>query len=179
MDSETDKTLRELKDMDEVWSLVPGTFYAASNTGKIASMKKGWRILKPVVDRLGYQRVWLYGDINKNIYVHRIVAERFISPAPSPKHQVNHKDGNSGNNADYNLEWVTPTENSRHRFDVLGHGNAVGEKCYQSKLKETDVLDIRRRVLSGEAYESVANDYEITLQNVSHIHHRRSWASLK
>ena len=39
--------------------------------------------------------------------VHRLVARAFLGPPPSPKHsQINHKDGDRGNNSAGNLEYV-------------------------------------------------------------------------
>lgn len=49
--------------------------------------------------------------------VHRLVVRAFLGPPPSPKHtQINHKDGDRGNNSVANLEYVTPSENMLHRY---------------------------------------------------------------
>jgi AraC-like DNA-binding protein len=50
--------------------------------------------------------------------VHRIVAEAWYGPPPTPRHHVNHKDGDKLNNHPDNLEWVTPTENYVHAMRI-------------------------------------------------------------
>ena len=99
----------------EIWKDIPGTDgeYKISNYGKVMTAKTG-RILTPVLDERGYERVCLFKkDRNRRHKVHRLVAITFI-PNPDNKEQVNHKDGNKRNNSVDNLEWVTNEENMHH-----------------------------------------------------------------
>ena len=74
------------------------------------------KILKPIKHSNGYYVISLsYLGVKKIKAIHRLVAEAFIEN-PLNKPQVNHKDGNKGNNNADNLEWVTQSENTRHAY---------------------------------------------------------------
>lgn len=84
--------------------------YEVSTWGRVFNTKTG-NFLTPYHHHKGYLRVDLKnGMIRKHFKVHRLVAEAFI-PNPENKPQVNHIDGNPGNNSVTNLEWVTNQEN--------------------------------------------------------------------
>ncbi len=72
------------------------------------------RIRKPNIMK-GYHCVSLAKDGKYKVYrIHRLVIEHFGEAQPSEEHQVNHIDGDKGNNHIENLEWVTPKENTCH-----------------------------------------------------------------
>ena len=88
------------------------TSYSVSDTGEVRNDKTN-KLLKLSMQQ-GYYHVTL--SINKKakrFRVHRLVAEAFI-PNLENKPYVNHIDGCRSNNNLYNLEWVTPSENTQH-----------------------------------------------------------------
>lgn len=82
--------------------------YQVSSYGRVRNCKR-LNILKPQIDKYGYERLSL-GSVD-NVPVNIIVCERFAGPAPEEGMQVNHIDTNRTNNHCLNLEWVTPAEN--------------------------------------------------------------------
>ena len=101
----------------EIWRAIVGTkgFIEISNEGRVRSLLTGKpRVLKTQPDKKGYHRICVTIEREKMSYkVHREVAKAFISN-PDNLPQVNHKDGNKGNNAVANLEWVTNMDNAQH-----------------------------------------------------------------
>lgn len=98
---------------------------------KCSKQKKHW-----------YYRIGLTkGDITTDYSVHTLVCSAFNGPAPSPKHEVAHIDGDPHNNAASNLRWATPREN---HADKIRHGTLLeGERCYNTKISDQDVANIR------------------------------------
>lgn len=111
------------------WRYVKGFegLYMVSDTGKVKSLGNGnstnpqfstHRILKTRYSTNGYEKVKLNKDgIRTHTHVHRLVASAFIDN-PEQKPEVNHKDGDKLNNNASNLEWVTPSENQKHAFNL-------------------------------------------------------------
>lgn len=114
---------------DEVWKPISGWegIYEISNYGRVKSLERMTstgnrgvpeRIRKPNIMK-GYHCVTLRYDRKVKVYrIHRLVIEAFGEAQPTIEHQVNHIDGDKSNNCIWNLEWVTPKENTDHAFNT-------------------------------------------------------------
>lgn len=107
----------------EIWKTINDfKNYEVSNLGRIKSLprpKTKGGILKSQINKLGYSKITLLKNGKQYLFsIHRLVAEAFISN-PNNLPEVNHKDGNKQNNCVDNLEWVTHSENIKHRFITL------------------------------------------------------------
>lgn len=103
--------------MNEEWKPITNfkNIYEVSNFGKIKNIKTN-KILKTNNSKGKYLNVSLYiNGIQKNFYVHRLVALEFILN-PTNMTQVNHIDGNKQNNNVSNLEWCSNRENTSHSY---------------------------------------------------------------
>lgn len=102
--------------MEEYWKQITGyeQDYMISNLGKVASIKKGFHLIKLGKHYKGYVTAQLWKDGKRKLqYTHRLVAKEFVYN-PDNKPQVNHIDCKRENNNYKNLEWVTSYENYNH-----------------------------------------------------------------
>lgn len=133
----------------------------------------GGRYLSFICDRKGYPRVSLCASGRQwTTFVHKLVAETFIGPR-SVGFAVNHRDGIKTNNSVENLEYVTPAENSAHAktMGLLARGERNG--C--SRLTESLVREIRRRVAAGESLRSIGGSMGFGPETVRRAASRRTW----
>lgn len=142
----------------EKWKDVDGFqgFYQVSNMGRVRSLdrfvkhsKITNRLIKgktftPKPDSHGYYTIQLCKNkVCKSLKVHRLVAIAFIDN-PENKPEVNHVRGNKMDNRSTELEWSTSSENQLHAFRTGLQIPLSGEKCYQSKLSDQQVLEIKK-----------------------------------
>jgi hypothetical protein len=76
------------------------------------------------------------GDFS--ISVHRLVAVHFVQNSDK-KPWVNHKDGVRWNNAWYNLEWTTISENHLHAYKELNRVNPAAKPIIMYDLNHNEV----------------------------------------
>ncbi len=112
--------------------------YQINKLGEIKTLRSN-KIMKYGYTMKGYKQVGLYKNKKcKHLYVHRLVAETFISN-PNNLPLVNHKDENKQNNCINNLEWCTNQYN-------LKYGNTQKNK--------------KRKVLQYDLYGNFIKEWE-------------------
>ena len=147
--------------MQEVWKDIEGYegLYQISNLGRVKSLERNKKhsyngiahlkekILKPL-NINNYQRVILRKENNpKNKFIHRLVAEAFISN-PNNYPYINHKDENPKNNIVSNLEWCTHKYNMN--YGTINQRRSKTEKitkkdkvyCYEKNCKRVLQYDL-------------------------------------
>lgn len=148
--------------MGREWRNVTGTDgrYQVSDDGYVRSMAdidhrgqfmKGV-VLQHSISTTGYPMISIDRKPKK---VHILVAKAFVDN-PEEKPEVNHKNGNKLDARHTNLEWVTRSENHKHRYEVLMHKppmlGKTGALCKNSKpIRGVNVETKEVRLFAGTA----------------------------
>lgn len=166
----------------EIYKSVKGYegIYEVSNFGNVRSIdrndsigrKTKGRIISPSVCN-GYLGVNLCKN-SKATYtkVHKIVAETFLEKTEN-RNEVNHKNGNKKDNRLENLEYVTKSENIRHR---------VIERLHETNLNKYSDLEIAKIIdeyykVAGTGKKGVKHlikKYNLKENDIRHLVNRRS-----
>ena len=171
----------------EQWKDIAGYegFYQVSDFGDVRSIgrsifcKSGefryvpGQLLSPWKTEKGYLAVSLSrGSDRKKLRVHRLVLTAFVGP-PAEGEEGCHRDNDPSNNRLENLRWGTSKSN---HADKLAIGTtARGEKCGASKLKVTQVAEIKRQIAEGIPLKDIARSFSISQPNVTAIKQNRTW----
>lgn len=149
----------------EIWKDIEGYegLYQVSNLGRVKSLARTCkskgngirdvteRIRKTTINNCGYVMVSLHKDKKiKNCAMHRLVANAFIDN-PNNLPQINHKDGDKTNNQSDNLEWITSSDNNKHKFNELGYRPHNCKKIRRSDGLEFDSAAEAARYMNGYA----------------------------
>lgn len=119
--------------MEEIWKPIEEleNLYFVSNFGNIKSVEREYfcgsnhktrkiveeKIITPKINNNGYAYyIFSINKVKKQFFIHRLVADAFVSGRTEEKNIINHKDENTLNNRADNLEWCTQKYN-------LNYGN--------------------------------------------------------
>lgn len=170
-------------DKKEVWKGVEGyPGYEISDFGNLRSFRsrhgllENPRILESHLDKGGY-RVACLQKIKSHqlIYIHVLVLETFVCKRPKGMF-CRHLDGDSLNNKLSNLKWGTPKENSE---DQKKHGTQIkGEACGMSKLKNKEVVIIKKALKIGLKGLQLAQLFNVTPSTIYSIKQNKTWTHI-
>lgn len=174
----------------EVWKDVIGYegFYQISDLGRVKRLetivdgRQGFKftvqekILALEVCTTGYKRVTLCKNgKTKRFLVHRLVAEMFINNENKLK-QVNHKDGNKGNNKLQNLEWASQSNNQKHAYKTGLQKIQRGEaRKNVAILKWEQIYQIREMSNSGKTSYEISDLFNINRRHINKIVSNEAW----
>ncbi len=172
--------------MNEIWKDIAGYegFYQVSNFGRVKSLFRfrhcGHPGAKPhlLPEKLLTPRKEKKGYLSVGLCKNSILTFKKI-PNPDNKTETNHKDRDKTNNHVSNLEWSTTLENVRHAELNGGRNQNKGIMNPKSKLRESDIVNIRNRAAKGETTTKIASDYGVDKSNICYIIKRKTWKHVK
>ena len=183
--------------MDKDWKDVVNyeDYFMVSNRGEIYS-KRTKKILKQVTAKNGYKHfsTKIGGRTSKDVTlkIHRLVAEAFLGePSQELKDSVkylkyksvpvNHKDGNKSNNDVNNLEWTTYSGNMKHAALNNLLKIKTGSDNPSSKLKESDIIEIRKIFKSRcrkFGARALAKIYGVDKTSIMRVVNKETWKKI-
>jgi len=168
----------------ECWLPVVGYegLYEVSNLGKIKCLthtvfKENHRQKKLVLPEkllkiyvnTGYYCTHLQKNkIRKTLKVHRIVCSAYNPKENMDKLVVNHINGNTLDNRNVNLEFVTYQENTNHAYQVLNKKTKLSKDQVLSLKKELNTLDYTNVYLSKK--------YNVSVGTIISIKKNKTWS---
>lgn len=164
------------------WKIVPNwTEYEISEYGNIRRIVKKYGFIgdrKPYLPKAGYLYIVMRENGKKKAQaIHRLVAEAFIGLPTKEKPFVAHNDGDRFNNHYSNLRYVTRSENE---IDKLKHGKSNrGERQGGAKLKEQDVIEIKKALILGASCSFLGEKYNVSAGAIKSIKGGQSWSWLE
>lgn len=134
------------------------TEYFVDKLGNIFN-KYGKRLRYKDDDHHYYHFTLYYKGKPYNAMVHRVVAETYIqNPDNCPV--VNHLDGNTHNNAVWNLEWVEYSRNTQHAYDT---------GLIRMKITNEQIREASKMFLKGKTASYIAKTLGVNLSVIQSI----------
>jgi len=171
---------------NEVWREVPesNNRYHVSNYGRVKSFaynKKNGQVLKTHLIK-GFKTVHLNLDKkSQTFYLHKLVAEIWISKPSDDYVFVTHLDGNIINNHVSNLSWMTKETLMNHHRELRQKQSFAKPASYinNSKLKEPDVVLLKSMLQRGVTQAYIAKMFCISEMQVTRIKRGENWGHVQ
>jgi hypothetical protein len=124
--------------------------YKISSFGRVKSFvvdKENGQLIKPCLV-VGYPAIRIRMNVGKykTMYVHRLVADHFVTKESDKHNFVIHKDHDKENNRIGNLEWVTKPEMMVHQVKSPVRIASLKGSRRNKKLTETQVKLLKRKL---------------------------------
>ena len=121
----------------------------------------------------GYYELNLGGRVYLERWlIHCLVAEVWLQDSYFDGAEINHKDGNKGNNSVENLEWCTHSYNEKHKHDNGLDGRTLHTN-YIAWKTATKTKNIQGQILSdrksGLTYRELVQKYKVSMSTIVSI----------
>ena len=129
------------------------------------------REMIPTQTPCGYYELNLGGRMyHEKWLLHRLVAEVWMKDSYFDGAEINHKDGNKGNNDLSNLEWVTHSENELHKHRNGLSGNTIRTDYLRWKnglvISVYDRYQIKKQYDAGSTYAELKEKYGVSTSSI-------------
>lgn len=152
-------------------------YYQVSNFGRVYHNYLQI-IMKPGLGTSGYHFLILSTENgNKPVQLHRLVMIAFHDIPNRESYQVNHINGDKTCNYDWNLEWVTRSENVLHAYRTglqqIGENHSTATISEETAIKICELLEENKYT-----NEEIANMTNTSNSLVSHIRQGNTWSHI-
>lgn len=157
--------------------------FKISNYGRLINCKGPEEVLVKEYFINGYQNLPLKQKKNgksTSRYVHKLVAQHFLEKNDGVF--VIHLDYDKKNNRIDNLKWATKREKEIHQFSNPEYKNRIRKKPYNSKLTETQVIRIKRKINDPNRrtrMKIIARQFGISEMQLYRIKTGENWGYVK
>lgn len=133
--------------------------YLVNTNGEIRRIGSH-RMMKGLVNRNGYRQYTLTKDGESSTKeAHRLILLSFHPISNCKNKHTNHKNGVKTDNSIENLEWVSPSENTKHSYRTKLQTNVTNRHGNYRVLTECDLKEIKHLHLSKYLDREIAERF--------------------